>query len=342
MEESGMNEIVRDAGTIAAEINAIKAQVSASVVAGAVEIGKRLAEAKEVVPRGEWGSWLETHVDYSERTAQNLMRCWEEYGKTGKVSMLEGVSLSNAITLLGADPAQRRELVASGEAAELSNRELKERLAQMEAENAKKQMRIDELMGDIEGAEQVRSDAMEAMSEAQKAVEEKKALEARLKDAMRAASDAREQLEAAKRRAEVSEAQAKAAENETKLAEQRIKQKAAGELTELKKEADELRKRAADAEARAAAAEARQPEKIEVTAYETPPEVEAELNRLREIAAKAPSETVIKVRDSYNRALGEFNTLKGLLGGLGDDDRAKYKAAIAAGLRKMVNAIEEG
>lgn len=337
-----MNEVARNAGVIAAEINAIKTQVKETVLRGAVQIGRRLAEAKEMVPHGEWGAWLEMNVNYSERTAQNLMKCWEEYGKTGKVEMMEDVSMSNAITLLGVDPQQRRQLIESGEAAEMSNRELKERIAQMEAEDAKKQVRIDELLGEIEGAEQVRSDAMEAMSEAQKAVEEKKALEARLKDAMRAASDAREQLEAAKRRAEVSEAQAKAAENETKLAEQRIKQKAAGELTELKKEADELRKRAADAEARAAAAEARQPEKIEVTAYETPPEVEAELNRLREIAAKAPSETVIKVRDSYNRALGEFQTLKGLLGGLGDDDRAKYKAAIAAGLRKMVNAIEEG
>lgn len=338
-----MNEIVRDAGTIAAEINAIKAQVSASVVAGAVEIGKRLAEAKEVVPRGEWGSWLETHVDYSERTAQNLMRCWEEYGKTGKVSMLEGVSLSNAITLLGADPAQRRELVASGEAAELSNRELKERLAQMEAENAKKQMRIDELMGDIEGAEQVRSDAMEAMSEAQKAVEEKKALEARLKDAMRAADTARQDADALRRAARENE------ERAVKKALLDAEAKAHAEKVRMQNDADALKTqiqaaeaRAAAAEERAKAAESKAPEKIEVTAYETPPEVEAELNRLREIAAKAPSETVIKVRDSYNRALGEFNTLKGLLNGLGDDDRAKYKAAIAAGLRKMVNAIEEG
>lgn len=339
-----MNELTRDAGIIAAEINAIKTQVKATVISGAVEIGKRLAEAKEMVPHGEWGGWLETHVDYSERTAQNLMRCWEEYGKTGRVAMLEDVSLSNAITLLGVDPEHRRALIESGEASEMSNRDLKERIAQMEAEDAKKQVRIDELLGEIEGAEKTRADAIEAMSAAQAAVESKAAIEERLRDAMNAATAARQDAETLRRKARENE------ENAVKKALLDAEAKAHAEKVRLQNEADELRTqideanaRANAAEERAKAAESKEPEKIEVTAYAVPPEVEAELTKLREIAAKAPSEAIIKLRDSYNRAVAEFQTLKGLLGDLGEDDAAKYRAAMAAGLRKMANAIgEEG
>ncbi len=51
-----MNEPgVRTIDTIAAEINGIKEQVRATVVSGAIEIGRRLKEAKSLVPYGEWG-----------------------------------------------------------------------------------------------------------------------------------------------------------------------------------------------------------------------------------------------------------------------------------------------
>lgn len=338
-----MNELARNAGMIAAEINAIKTQVKETVLRGAVQIGRRLAEAKEMVPHGEWGAWLETNVDYSERTAQNLMKCWEEYGKTGKVEMMEDVSMSNAITLLGVDPQQRRQLIESGEAAEMSNRELKERIAQMEAEDAKKQIRIDELLGEIEGAEKTRADAIEAMSAAQAAVESKAALEERLRDAMNAATVARQDADTLRRKARENE------ENAVKKALLDAEAKSHGEKVMLQNTVDELRTqieaanaRAHAAEERAKAAESKSPETIEVKAYEVPPEVEEELKSLREIAAKAPNEAIIKVRDSYNRAVAEFQTLKCLLENLGEDDAAKYRAAMAAGLRKMANAIEEG
>ena len=41
---------------------------------------RRLVEAKGMVEHGQWGEWLEKSVDYSTRTAQNLMKIFEEYG----------------------------------------------------------------------------------------------------------------------------------------------------------------------------------------------------------------------------------------------------------------------
>ena len=39
-----------------------------------------LAEAKEMIPYGKWGEWLEKEVEFSQSTATNYMRLFEEYG----------------------------------------------------------------------------------------------------------------------------------------------------------------------------------------------------------------------------------------------------------------------
>jgi len=69
---------------IATEINVIKEQAREVFCRSAIEIGRRLFEAKSMIPHGSWGKWLEENVDYSERTAQNLMRVYEEYGRNAK------------------------------------------------------------------------------------------------------------------------------------------------------------------------------------------------------------------------------------------------------------------
>ena len=50
-------EIIRTEEVIAAEIRVIKEQTRVAVLSGAIEIGRRLAEAKAIVPHGQWGAW---------------------------------------------------------------------------------------------------------------------------------------------------------------------------------------------------------------------------------------------------------------------------------------------
>ena len=76
----------RTAQIIAAEINNYKEQITKVRLIYAIEIGRRLQEAKELVPHGEWGKWLEETVDYSKRTATNLIRLFEEYNSWQLVS----------------------------------------------------------------------------------------------------------------------------------------------------------------------------------------------------------------------------------------------------------------
>lgn len=55
-----MNNLIPDRTlpVIAAEINTIKHQTEKILLVGAIEIGRRLKEAKDLLPYGEWGNLL--------------------------------------------------------------------------------------------------------------------------------------------------------------------------------------------------------------------------------------------------------------------------------------------
>jgi len=77
-----LNDLITDRTplVIAAEINTIRHQTGKILLAGTIEIGRRLKEAKDLLPHGEWGKWLKESFSYSQRTADRLMKLCEEYG----------------------------------------------------------------------------------------------------------------------------------------------------------------------------------------------------------------------------------------------------------------------
>lgn len=149
---------------IAHEINAIKEEVQDAVINGTIEIGKRLCEAKNMVPAGRWGQWLKDNISYSERTAQNAMAIYNEYGKKGVPAGLMNASLTNALQLIGLPEDIKHSLIDSGEAEELSSRELKERIKELEKERDEAQVRIEDLAGALQ-AEEDAAAAAEALTE---------------------------------------------------------------------------------------------------------------------------------------------------------------------------------
>ncbi len=64
---------------LAAEINAIKAEVKLTVYINTCRIGEKLLQAKAAVGHGGWGRWLADNVDYSERTAQNIITIYKNF-----------------------------------------------------------------------------------------------------------------------------------------------------------------------------------------------------------------------------------------------------------------------
>lgn len=137
---------VRDAEVVAAEINTIKEQTRKIMLASSVEIGRRLQEAKELVPHGNWTDWLKEKVDYSQSTADNLMRISREYGDE-QVNLFSGeaksqtfakLTYSQAVALFALPEEGRAEFVQENDVEDMTARQLQEAIkAQQQAEREK-------------------------------------------------------------------------------------------------------------------------------------------------------------------------------------------------------------
>ncbi|MBQ7124923.1 MAG: DUF3102 domain-containing protein [Clostridia bacterium] len=71
-----MNELqtTRTPEVIAGEIRAL----TATMLTNIVEIGRRMCEAKEILPHGEFGKWISEQTGYSSSTANNFMKLYKE------------------------------------------------------------------------------------------------------------------------------------------------------------------------------------------------------------------------------------------------------------------------
>lgn len=138
--------------TLATEINAIKKTTQRMMMQAAIDIGQRLVEVKAAVGHGNWGKWLLENVEYSERTAQNLIRLFEEYGmgqgslfgEGGNPQLVADLTVSQAVALLGIkDADERAEFIEGNDVAAMTKRELeaaiRERNEAREALSAEKE-----------------------------------------------------------------------------------------------------------------------------------------------------------------------------------------------------------
>lgn len=130
-----MNELSnRTPEIIAVEINSIKSQTRQIVLNNSVEIGRRLVEAKELIGHGDWGTWLKDSVEYSQSTAENLIKIFKGYGSDQitmlgdnlKSQALGNLSYTQAIALLGLPEDQRETFVKENNIDEMSTRELQQ------------------------------------------------------------------------------------------------------------------------------------------------------------------------------------------------------------------------
>lgn len=245
------NDVIVQKGSeqIAAEINGIKRTVRGVMLSAAMEIGRLLIEAKGIVPHGEWGAWLENNVDYSQTTANDMMRLYTEYGDRqisldggpSNEELFGALAPSKALALLALPEEDRREFVQTKPVEDMSVRQLREEIAQLKDEKTASEAARDILRGDVENLEAAR----------QKAEQEKQAAEAKLK------------AEEKNRQAAIAAAEKAAAEKvKKKLDDITKKLKAAEERdAEKAKQIDALQTKLEEAES--AAAEEKEPEDSE-------------------------------------------------------------------------------
>ncbi|MGN7760480.1 DUF3102 domain-containing protein [Paenibacillus sp. 22594] len=293
---------MRTPEVIAIEINSIRDQAQRILLSASVEIGRRLTEAKAMLPHGEWGNWLADSVDYKQSTANNLMNIFEKYG-SDQLSLFgdntnsqafANLTYTQAVALLGVPDEEREAFVVENNVSEMTTRELQvaikeKQQAEAEREAAEKAK---------EKAEKTAKKEREAREKLEKQQTEHAAIVQRLQvqlDAAQAASDAGDDGAAE----EAAEAAEQLRASLTKSDEQLIEsQKRIKELEE------ELKAKPVEVAT------------ATTTVFETPPEVLAELETLRKKAASATGEETALFKahakglsDSFNAALGVISKL---------------------------------
>lgn len=325
------NEQQRDISIVTAEIKDICTQARRMVLISAVEIGRRLVEAKEILPHGEWGNWLKNEVQFSQSTANKHMKVFEKFGS--KQMSLFGAELnsetftnlsySQALKLLSVPDDELEEFVEDNNIADKSVREIdrlikerddavKERDAALEqaalaeeyetelnklrAEAEESKAKVDKLTDKgIEFASQI-NDLNDKLIKSKEA--EKKA-KAKLKELKENPTVPQEQIDKLRAEAEEKAAQTKAKEIEDALAELKKKLEAAEE-EEMKA------RRTADA-ANAKIAELEKKSRMSDPAVM---EFRVLFNQLQETASKA-KDNIAKIQDEdiankFKQALREF------------------------------------
>ena len=122
----------RTVEVVTLEIKTLHHQAQQAMLTYAIEIGRRLIEVKELLPHGEWGNYLKTQVEYSQSTANNFMRLFEEYGSAQNSifgaepnsQSLGNLPYTKALALIAIPSEEREEFAEKHNVEDISTREL--------------------------------------------------------------------------------------------------------------------------------------------------------------------------------------------------------------------------
>lgn len=120
----------------------ITCQTRKILLTSAVEIGRRLQEAKALVKHEEWGKWLEESVSYSQKTAERLIKLYEEYGPKfpdgsdrSNATLVSNLTYTQALLLLGLQEEEREEFIAQNDVGSMTKQELQQALKDRDRPN---------------------------------------------------------------------------------------------------------------------------------------------------------------------------------------------------------------
>lgn len=312
---------IRTVETIAIEINSIKDQTKKIMLYNSIEIGRKLTEAKEMMQHGDWGNWLADSVDYSQSTANNLMKIFKEYGSqqlslfgdNAESQTLGNLSYTQAVALLGIPAEEREAFAQENNVEDMSSRELQEAVkARKEAEKALKA-------------------AEKEAAQAQKAVEKERKLREKLEQQQ---ADHAQIVERLKVQAEEAAAAAKEGGDSERAAVlqdslQKSEQQLAESLSKIKDLEKELKAKPIEV-----------PATVEIE--KIPDDVAAELEELRKRVAQGTGEEAAIFKAHFKNLSDAFDNLLNSLEVVEKSDtelHGKYKTAVNGLISRMAEHL---
>ena len=198
----------RDINTITTEIKTLYQTALRSELSYAVQLGRKLTEAKTLVEHGEWGNWIKDNLPFSQDKASMMMKIYDAYGANqeslfGDINSetFRNLGISQAFALLSVPENEREQFVKNNDVESMSVRELKKAIEERDAaitvrkalEEDNKKLRESNVSLNMK-AQQVEN----LQKEAQKAVDKAKKAEAAKDTAVKELQDARAELAKAK------------------------------------------------------------------------------------------------------------------------------------------------
>lgn len=247
----------REISVITGEIIEIRRQANNMLLMYAIEVGRRLVEAKGILPHGEWGKWLEEKVDFSQSTANNLMKLYDEYGQSqlslfGAVSNSQTIGnlpYSKALQLIAIPENERESFAKEVDAEHISVKELK---AAIDERNAAIK-RAEEAEKKAEEIAEKQKAAEDAVAEAEKAAEESAVLKEKVAELEKQLTEEKANLKEAKDNPELSpEALKKIKDEATKKAREEAAKDIEKKLNKAKSDAEKAEQKRLEADRKAA------------------------------------------------------------------------------------------
>lgn len=321
-----MNELVekKSPEVLAAEIRAL----TASMLANIIEIGRRMCQAKEILPHGEFGEWVKTKTGYSQSTANNFMKLFQEYGEAQeslfgaevKSQTFGNLPYSKALALLAVPAEEREEFARENHVEDMSTRELKKAIKERDELRRK----LNEERAAAEGASLRISDLEEKLeASGQEAARQKQAAE-QAKEELEALKNA--PVEVAIQTADPEEVQREVEEALQKAMEAHKKEleAVAAEAKKANEERDKLQERLKKALQKA----------YDSTASADDGAAKREVERLKKELAMADP-VVAEFKGLFEQASGIVAKLLDLVEHAPEDKRGNLRNALAALGKKM-------
>lgn len=263
----------RNIDVVTSEIIMLRDQARSMAISYIIELGKRLKEAKAILQHGEWGEWLKNKVEFSQKTATDYMRIYEEYGME-QVSLMPGanqqaisnLSYTKVLALLAVPREERAEFIEENDVENLTTRELDkiikerdeaikraeeaEKLTELvENEKARAQLSEREAAKSTQKVKELTENVSDLNLKLEKAKEAEKKAKAKLKELKENPTVPQETIDKlkAEAQAEASEKSAKALEEKTAEANAML-QKAQAEKEAAELETKKALERAANLE----------------------------------------------------------------------------------------------
>jgi len=334
-----MNEMTttRTPEIVAAEIRTF----TASMLNNIIEIGRRMAEVKEMLPHGEFMGWVEENTGYSQSTANNFMRLFAEYGdRQGslfgaevKSQTFANLTYSKALALLALPSGEREEFVESHDVSDMTTKELKEAIRER-----------DEAKAAAEYSEKKLGELSRAFDESQTALENEHARTLELNTKIKELESAPKEVykdEAAIQKA-ADEARA-AAEAEWSAKERELMDKLAKAEAKAKKAAEKAKTAGEDA-AKQSAAELDGARQAQANAEAEAEQLRAELEKAKREQAKASiagDADLAAFQLLFEAAQTDINKMRGILLKVRGREGSELGEKLTAALLALAEKVKE-